>query len=66
MDTILIQPQNDIELSLLKDFLEKSRIKSKVLSEEDKEDFVLGLLMQETDYNDTIDSTDFIKSLQQK
>lgn len=66
MDTIVIQPENDFELSLLKEFLEKSHIKNRVISEEDKEDFVLELLMQETDYTDTIDSTDFIKSLQQK
>jgi len=66
METIVIQPENDFELSILKDFLEKSHIKSRVLSEDDKEDFVLSLLMQETDYTDTIESNDFIKSLEQK
>ena len=34
------------------------------LNEEDKEDLVLGLMMQETDYNDTIDTNEFIKQLQ--
>jgi hypothetical protein len=34
-----------------------------VLNEEDKEDLVLGLMMEETDYNDTIDANEFIKML---
>ncbi len=66
METIVVQPSNDDELKLLKEFLQKSRIKSRMLSEEDKEDFVLGLMMQETDYNDTIDTNEFIKQLQGK
>jgi hypothetical protein len=61
-----VQPSNDEELKLLKEFLQKSRIKSRVLSEEDKEDLVLGLMMQETDYNDSMDANDFIKQLQGK
>lgn len=66
METIVVQPSNDEELKQLKEFLEKSRIKNRVLNEEDKEDLVLGLMMQETDYNDTIDANAFIKQLQGK
>jgi hypothetical protein len=66
METIIIQPSNDQELQLLQEFLQKSRIKSRILNEEDKEDLVLGLMMQETDYNDTIDTNEFIKQLQGK
>jgi len=66
METIVVQPSNDEELNLLKEFLEKSRIKNRVLNEEDKEDLVLGLMMQETDYNDTMDANAFIKQLQGK
>ena len=66
METIIIQPTNDQELQLLQEFLQKSRIKSRILNEEDKEDLVLGLMMQETDYNDTIDTNEFIKQLQGK
>ncbi len=51
---------------MLKEFLQKSRIKNRVLNEEDKEDLVLGLIMQETDYKDTIDTNEFIKQLQGK
>lgn len=64
MDTIIVQPSNEDELFLLTEFLKKSHIKSRLISEEEKEDMVLGLLMQETDYNDTVDTNDFIKSLQ--
>ena len=66
METIVVQPSNDEELKLLKEFLEKSRIKNRILNEEDKEDLVLGLMMRETDYNDTIDTNEFIKQLQSK
>jgi hypothetical protein len=66
METIIVQPSNDQELQLLQEFLQKSRIKSRILNEEDKEDLVLGLMMQETDYNDTIDTNEFIKQLQGK
>ncbi|HEX5153499.1 MAG TPA: hypothetical protein VFW07_18750 [Parafilimonas sp.] len=66
METVLVQPANIEELKLLKEFLQKSSIKNRVLSEEDKEDFVLGLMMQETDYSHTIDTENFIKQLQGK
>jgi len=66
METIIVQPSNDQELQLLQEFLQKSRIKSRILNEEDKENLVLGLMMQETDYNDTIDTNEFIKQLQGK
>jgi hypothetical protein len=66
METIVVQPCNDEELKLLKEFLQNNRIKNRVLYEEDKEDLVLGLMMQETDYNDAIDTNEFIKQLQGK
>lgn len=66
METIVVQPSNGKELKLLKEFLQNSSIKNRVLSEEDKEDFVLSLMMQETDYNDTVNTDDFIKQLQGK
>jgi hypothetical protein len=66
MDTILIQPANMEEMEMIKDFLDKSHIKSRLISDEEKEDLVLGLLMQETDYNDIVDTEEFIKNLQKK
>jgi hypothetical protein len=66
METIVVQPSNSEELKLLQEFLQKSSIKSRVLNEDDKEDFVLGLMMQETDYTDTINLNEFIRQLQGK
>jgi hypothetical protein len=66
METIVVQPSNSEELKLLKEFLQKSSIKNRVLNDEDKEDFVLGLMMQETDYIDTINTSEFIRQLQSK
>jgi len=66
METVMVQPSNNEELKLLKEFLQKNRIKNRALSEENKEDLVLGLMMQETDYNDTIEAEQFIKQLQGK
>jgi hypothetical protein len=66
MKTIVVQPANDEEMEMLKEFLQQRKIKNHVLSEEDKEDFVLGLLMQETDYSDVMDTNDFIQQLKVK
>ena len=66
METIVVQPSNIEEMEVLKEFLQKRNIKNHVLNEEDKEDFVLGLLMQEPDYNEVIDTNEFIKQLQGK
>ena len=66
METIVVQPSNAEELKILKEFLQKSSIKNRVLNEEDKEDFVLGLMMQETDYADIINTDEFIKQLKSK
>ncbi len=66
METIVVQPSSDAEVKMLKEFLKQKNIKNHVLNKDDKEDFVLGLLMQATDYNDVIDTNEFIKQLQGK
>lgn len=63
METILIQPSNEAELKLVQAFLEEHKLKSRILSEEDKEDILLGKMMEETDYNDIIDTDAFIRQL---
>jgi hypothetical protein len=45
---------------LKKEFYRKNR----VLNKEEKEDLVLGLMMQKTDYNDTIDTNEFVRQQQ--
>lgn len=66
MDAVVLHPSNEEEMKLLKDFISNSHIKSRFISDEEKEDMVLGLLMQETDYDDVADAEQFIKKLQDK
>ncbi|MBX2930401.1 MAG: hypothetical protein KF781_00480 [Chitinophagaceae bacterium] len=63
METLLIQTENSEQLRLIEDFLKEHRLKSRVLSDDDKEDIVLGRLMEETDYSETVDTTEFLKQL---
>lgn len=63
METILIQIENPEDSKLVQSFLDEHHIKRHVLNDEDKEDIVLGRLMEETDYNDTIDTNDFLNKL---
>jgi len=63
METIVVQAANAEELKMTEDFLKKNKLKSRVLTDDDKEDIVLGKLMEETDYNETIPTDTFIKKL---
>ena len=63
METILIQTDNEGEMNLIIGFLKKHKLKSRILSEDDKEGIVLGRLMEETDYTDTVDTNDFLRQL---
>jgi hypothetical protein len=63
METILIQTNNQKEAKLVQSFLQQHKIKGRVLSDEDKEDIVLGKLMQETNYNELIDTNTFLNKL---
>jgi hypothetical protein len=63
METILIQTNNEEEVKLVKSFLEQNKIKGRILNEEDKEDVVLGKLMEETAYDKLIDTNEFLRKL---
>ena len=52
METILIQASSPEELKMIEEFVKKNKLKSRVLTEEDKGDIVLGKLMEETHYNE--------------
>ena len=47
MNSLLITPTSEAEFSLLVALLEKMNVAAQVLSEEDREDAGLGLLMRE-------------------
>jgi hypothetical protein len=63
METILIQTNNEEEVKLVKSFLEQNKIKGRILNEEDKEDIVLGKLMEETADDKLIDTNEFLEKL---
>ena len=66
METILVQPRTKADLKLLKDFLTKTSMKTKMLSDTSKEDIVLSRLMSKVNINDTIDTAIFLKKLRSK
>lgn len=49
MDSILITPKNYEEMQLITGIFNKMKIKSRVFSDEEKEDLGLALLMKESD-----------------
>ena len=63
METILIKAQNDAEVQLIRGFLQQNKLHGRLLSDEDKEDFVLSRLMDETNESDVIDTSAFLQKL---
>lgn len=63
METILIQTNNEKEAKLVQSFLQQNKIKGRILNDNDKEDIVLGRLMEETDYNELVDTNTFLNKL---
>jgi hypothetical protein len=63
METIVVQAANAEELKMIEAFLKKNKLKSRILTDDDKEDIVLGKLMEETDYKETVPTDSFIKKL---
>jgi len=63
METIVVQAANAEELKMIEEFLKKNKLKSRVLTEDDKEDIVLGKMREKTDYNETTLTDLFIKKL---
>ena len=63
MNTILITPKNIQEFQLLSDLFLKMKIKSKVLSLEEKEDLGLIELMKEVDRTKKVSRAQIMKKL---
>lgn len=54
MSSIVVHPKDKKELEFIAQLLKKLGIKSKVLSESDKEDIGLSLLMNEVDVSEKV------------
>ncbi len=63
MQSYVITPQNAIEQQQLAQFLTQSHIPAKVLTDEEKEDIGMLLLMSEVDVNDTVSEEEVRKIL---
>ena len=68
MQTILIETKDASECSLITALLERMKIRMKVLnlSDEDKEDLGLLLLMQEADLNDLVPESEIMAKLRKR
>lgn len=65
MESIIVTPKNQEEFRLLTDLLAKMDISSKVLSEEEKEDIGLGILLQEADRNEKVSREEIMNKLEE-
>lgn len=63
MKSLVITPKDTKELNFVSELLQKMGISSKVLSEEEKEDAGLLLMMQESDKNDTVSRQEIVSKL---
>jgi hypothetical protein len=63
MESLIITPADNEELALIKAVLKKMNLKIKVLSDEEKENMGLALLMNQADRNKTIPREEVMKKL---
>ena len=63
MESLIITPANNEELALIKAVLKKMNLETKVLTDEEKEDMGLALLMSEADRNATTSREEVMKKL---
>jgi len=63
VDSLLITPKNVKEFQLMSDLLSKMKIKTKILTLEEKEDFALAELMKETDRTNKVSRDTIMKKL---
>ncbi len=63
MDTILVSPKDAKEFQLISDLLARMKIKSKVLTSDEKEDLYLGELMKEADRTQKVSKDTVISKL---
>ena len=63
---LLVSTENQEEMLFLESLLKKLGIKSKLLTDEEREDFGLGLLMKEVDTSKTVSYEKVMKKLRGK
>lgn len=63
MDSLVISPTNSEDLSLLKQLIDKLHLPVRVITDEEKEDIGLGILMMEADRNDRVSREETMRKL---
>ena len=63
METLLVTPNNETDLKLIKIFLKGLNISPKTLSDDEKEDFVMGETMNNIDRTEKIDANTLMQFL---
>jgi hypothetical protein len=63
MESIVISPKTTDEAKLIKDLLNKMNISSKVITEEEKQDLGLLLMVKEADRNEIVPRDEIMKKL---
>jgi hypothetical protein len=63
MESIVISPKTRDEAKLITDLLEKMKISSKIITEEEKEDMGLLMMMKEVDRNEIVSREEIMKKL---
>jgi hypothetical protein len=64
METILVSPKNEQEFQLISDLFSKMKIKTKVLTSDEKEDLLLAELMKESDRSEKVSRDEIMKKLE--
>jgi len=63
MESIVISPKTKEEAKLITALLERMRISSKIITDEEKEDLGLLMMMKEVDRNDIVSREEIMKTL---
>jgi hypothetical protein len=63
MESIVISPKTKDEAKIITDLLEKLNISSKVISDEEKEDMGLLMMMKEADREEKVSGEEVMKKL---
>jgi hypothetical protein len=66
MNTIIVQPKTKAEMQLVSEMLKKMRIASKVLSDEEREDMGLGILMKQANRSEKVSKSKVMAKLGRK
>lgn len=63
MESIVINPKSKDEAKFITDLLQRMNISSKVITEDEKEDFGLLMMMKEVDRNEKVSREEVMKKL---